>query len=48
MEEATEEIDSEVGSGQVTGGWEYVWAAYGTTWLGLVMFGAYIFLRGKK
>jgi hypothetical protein len=23
---------SRVGSGRITGGWEYVWAAYGITW----------------
>jgi heme exporter protein D len=34
--------------GHVVGGWEYVWAAYGITWVGLVLFGVSLAIRRMK
>ena len=48
MEDATGTEVSDVGSGQVSGGWGYVWAAYGITWFGLILLLGFIFFRGKK
>ncbi len=33
--------------GMVVGGWEYVWAAYGLSWMALVGYTASLWLRGK-
>ena len=48
MKDASEEMVSNVGDGTVSGGWGYVWSAYGITWFGLILFLGLIFLRGKK
>jgi len=34
--------------GHVQGGWEYVWAAYGLTWLGLAAFAINLYLKRIK
>jgi len=38
----------EVGSGQISDGWDFVWSAYGVTWIALVLYGIFIWTRGKK
>lgn len=39
-----------VGSGRITGGWGYVWFAYGITWLTLIAYGVSLWVRrpGQK
>jgi hypothetical protein len=39
---------SEVGSGKIKGGWEFVWAAYIITWVGVVVYGLSLWLRHKS
>jgi heme exporter protein D len=34
--------------GHVVGGWEYVWAAYGITWAGLLLYGLSLYVRRKE
>ncbi len=34
--------------GHVVGGWEYVWAAYGLTWVTLLVYGANVILNRVK
>jgi heme exporter protein D len=34
--------------GHVVGGWEYVWAAYGLTWFGVVAFAVSLYSRRSK
>ncbi len=34
--------------GQLVGGWEYVWASYIVTWVGIVLYAASLFLRRQK
>jgi len=34
-----------VGSGIITGGWEYVWMAYGVTWTALVLYAVSLWVR---
>lgn len=34
-----------VGSGRITGGWEYVWAAYGITWATFALYGLSLWVR---
>jgi heme exporter protein D len=34
--------------GHVVGGWEYVWAAYGITWVTLVVYGVNLVLKRVK
>ena len=36
-----------VGEGKITGGWEFVWAAYGLTWVALTLYGAYLWRRSR-
>ena len=33
------------GSGVIAGGWEYIWAAYGVTWLFFAGYSLSLFLR---
>ncbi len=35
------------GTAPIIGGWEYVIAAYAITWLGLTLYGVYLFTREK-
>jgi hypothetical protein len=35
------------GSGVVSGGWEYVYAAYGVTWLFFLGYGISLFIRQR-
>jgi hypothetical protein len=35
-------------AGHVTGGWGYVTAAYGLTWLGIIGYATSLFLRKKE
>ena len=46
MEETT--VQSDVGSGQISGGWEYIGSAYGITWISLVLYIAFVFRRGEE
>ena len=34
--------------GVITGGWEFVWAAYGATWLVMAGYAASLWWRGRK
>jgi hypothetical protein len=34
-----------VGSGVVSGGWSYVWAGYGLTWITLALYALSLYLR---
>jgi hypothetical protein len=34
--------------GHVIGGWEYVWAAYILTWVGILGYGTSLVLRRRK
>lgn len=36
---------SRVGSGRITGGWEYIWACYLIAWIGIAAYGASLWLR---
>ena len=33
------------GEGLIVGGWEYVWAAWGVTWLALALYAVSLWLR---
>ena len=33
------------GEGLIVGGWEYVWAAWGITWLALALYGLSLWMR---
>lgn len=48
----TETVKSEtavdVGSGQISGGWEFIWSAYGITWIALIVYIIFIWTRGKQ
>ncbi len=35
----------QVGSGVVSGGWSYVWAGYGLTWVTLALYTLSLYLR---
>ncbi len=37
-----------VGSGQLQGGWEYIWAAWILSWAGLVGYGLSLWVRRPK
>jgi len=43
-----EETLVDVGSGQISGGWEFIWSAYGITWIALVVYIIFIWTRGKQ
>jgi hypothetical protein len=34
--------------GRIVGGWEYIWAAYGLTWVGLVAYSLSLWLRSRR
>jgi len=34
--------------GHVTGGWDYIWAAYGATWAGIVLYALSLWVRRPK
>lgn len=34
--------------GMIQGGWGYVWAAYGISWVALALYGASLYLRTMK
>jgi hypothetical protein len=34
--------------GHVTGGWEFIWAAYGISLAGLLLYGYSLYARGKE
>lgn len=34
-----------VGSGVISGGWDYIWSAYGITWAALAIYALSLFLR---
>ena len=33
--------------GMITGGWEYVWAAYGLSWAGMAAYLASLWMRSR-
>ncbi len=33
--------------GVLTGGWEYIWAAYGITWATFLLYAVYLTLRSR-
>lgn len=35
-------------SGMIVGGWEYVWAVYGLTWLALAGYGVGLVIRWRS
>lgn len=37
-----------VGSGQISGGWDFIWSAYGITWIALVVYITFIWTRGNR
>ena len=37
-----------VGDGRIRGGWAYVWAAYGITWTGLVLYTLSLWARWPR
>ena len=39
---------SPVGSGRIQGGWEYVWGAYGVSWVALVLYAVSLWVRRPK
>ena len=43
-----EEPPSQIGSGQISGGWEFIWAAYGITWVALMLYMIFVWTRGAK
>ena len=47
MNKAYAEV-SEVGSGQINDGWDFIWSAYGVTWIGLIAYTLFIWTRGKS
>ncbi len=34
-----------IGQGMITGGWEYVWTAYGMTWAVLCAYTAFLLMK---
>ncbi len=40
-----QEAANPIGSGQLTGGWEYIWAAYVVSWCGIVGYSLSLWLR---
>ena len=47
-ETVQEEQPEDVGSGQISGGWEFIWSAYGITWIALIVYIIFIWTRGKR
>ena len=47
-ETINEQVESAVGTGQISGGWEFIWSAYGITWIALVVYIIFIWTRGKQ
>ena len=47
-ETVKEEPPADVGSGQISGGWEFIWSAYGITWIALIVYITFIWTRGKR
>ena len=47
-ETVQEDLSSDVGSGQISGGWEFIWSAYGITWIALIVYIIFIWTRGKR
>ncbi len=39
---------ADIGGGLVRGGWEYVWTAWGLTWLALASYGLRLWWRGRR
>jgi hypothetical protein len=37
-----------MGGGTVTGGWEFVWAAYIITWAALAVYGGWLVVRDRS
>ena len=37
-----------VGMGRIHGGWSYVWASYGITWIALSLYALSLFLRRSE
>ncbi len=35
-------------SGQIQGGWEYIWAAYGVAWTGLTLYAVSLWARRPR
>jgi hypothetical protein len=35
-------------AGRIVGGWEYIWASYIITWLGVVLYAASLYWRRRK
>ena len=42
------ERNSDIGSGQISGGWDFIWSAYGITWIALFVYITFIWTRGKR
>ena len=47
-ETVQEEQPVDVGTGQISGGWEFIWSAYGITWIALIVYIIFIWTRGKR
>ena len=47
-ETVQEEAVGAVGSGQISGGWEFIWSAYGITWIAVIVYITFIWTRGKR
>jgi hypothetical protein len=45
--EAQGAMPGNVGSGMISGGWGYVWTAYGIFWAGLALYTLSLFLRSR-
>lgn len=40
-----QQTQTQVGSGQVTGGWSYIWLAYGVTWASIALYALSLWVR---
>ncbi len=40
-----QEAANQIGKGELTGGWEYVWSAYTVAWVGMVLYSLSLWLR---
>lgn len=43
--QAQADAQAQVGAGQVTGGWNYIWLAYGVTWTAIAAYALSLWLR---
>ena len=40
-----QEAAAQIGKGELTGGWDYVWSAYSVAWTGMVLYSLSLWLR---